>query len=142
MLGIRTFAERVGSINLVKASDKFLQKHFKAVSESEEFLAVGLEDVSELVGRDELHVISEEVVFLAVLRWIKQDQETRSLHLPALLQKVRLPLLTPQFLADRVATEELIRSSHQCRDLLDEARNYHLMPERRPQLKSFVTRAR
>ena len=35
--------------------------------------------------------------------------------------KVRLPLLTPQFLADRVATEELIRSSHQCRDLLDEA---------------------
>ena len=59
-----------------------------------------------------------------------------------LLQKVRLPLLTPQFLADRVATEELIRSSHQCRDLLDEARNYHLMPERRSQLKSFVTRAR
>ena len=142
VLGIRTFAERVGSISLVKASDKFLQKHFKAVSESEEFLAVGLEDVSELVGRDELHVISEEVVFLAVLRWIKQDQETRSEHLPVLLQKVRLPLLTPQFLADRVATEELIRSSHQCRDLLDEARDYHLMPERRPQLKSFITRAR
>ena len=65
VLGIRTFAERVGSINLVKSSDKFLQKHFKAVSESEEFLGVGLEDVSELVGRDELHVISEEVVFLA-----------------------------------------------------------------------------
>ena len=56
--------------------------------------------------------------------------------------QVRLPLLTPQFLADRVATEELIRSSHQCRDLLDEARDYHLMPERRPQLKSFITRAR
>ena len=34
------------------------------------------------------------------------------------------------------------RSSHQCRDLLDEARNYHLMPERRSQLTSFVTRAR
>ena len=78
----------------------------------------------------------------ALCRWIKQDQEARCDHLAVLLQKVRLPLLTPQFLADRVATEELIRSSHQCRDLLDEARNYHLMPERRPQLKSFVTRAR
>ena len=55
-----------------------------------------------------------------------------------LLQKVRLPLLTPQFFADRVATEELIRSSHQCRDLLDEARNYHLMPERRSQLRSYL----
>ena len=142
VLGIRTFAERVGSINLVKSSDKFLQKHFKAVSESEEFLGVGLEDVSELVARDELHVITEEVVFLAVLRWIKQDQETRAVHLPVLLKKVRLPLLTPQYLADKVAPEELIRSSHECRDLLDEARDYHLMPERRPQLKSFITRAR
>ena len=62
-----------------------------------------LEDVSELVARDELHVVSEEVVFLAVMRWTKHDQETRALHLPALLQKVRLPLLTPLFLADLVA---------------------------------------
>jgi len=142
VLGIKQFASTVGSINLVKSSDKFLHKHFKAVSESEEFLCAGFGDVHELVMKDELHVASEEVVFLAVLRWIKQDQETRCEHLPVLLQKVRLPLLTPQFLADRVATEELIRSSHQCRDLLDEARNYHLMPERRSQLTSFVTRAR
>jgi len=28
------------------------------------------------------------------------------------------------------------------RDLLDEARDYHLMPERRPLLKSFRTRPR
>ena len=91
------------------------------------------------------------------LRWIKLDQETRCDHLPGLLKKVRLPLLTPQFLADNVASEELVRcihwlschvitpvfrSSHECRDLLDEARNYHLMPERRSQLKSFVTRSR
>ena len=39
-----------------------MQKHFKSVLESGEVLAVGLEDVSELVGRDELHVANEEVV--------------------------------------------------------------------------------
>ena len=72
VLGIRTFAESLGSLSLVKAADKFLQKHFKSVSESEEFLAVGLAEVTELVGRDELHVVTEEIVFLAVLRWIKQ----------------------------------------------------------------------
>jgi len=66
----------------------------------------------------------------------------RSSHLPSLLVRVRLPLLTPQFLADKVAAEELIRSSHQCRDLLDEARDYHLMPERRPLLKSFKFKPR
>jgi len=142
VLGIRTFAESLGSQSLVRAGDKFLQKHFKAVSESEEFLAVGLDELSELVGRDELHVATEEVVFLAVMRWIKQNTEERGIYLPALLVKVRLPLLTPQFLADQVAPEEMIRSSHQCRDLLDEARDYHLMPERRPLLKSFKAKPR
>ena len=34
------------------------------------------------------------------------------------------------------------RSSHQCRDLLDEARDYHLMPERRPLLNSFKSKPR
>jgi len=137
VLGIRSFAESLGSQSLVRSSEKFVQKHFKPVSESEEFLAVGLNEVSELMDREELHVASEEIVFLAVMRWIKQNTEERGDHLSSLLVKVRLPLLTPQFLADKVATEELIRSSHQCRDLLDEARDYHLMPERRPLLKSF-----
>ena len=129
VLGIKQFAATVGSISLVKSSDKFLQKHFKAISESEEFLGAPIEEVSELVERDELHVASEEVVFLAVLRyddlvlshheclhlhltllrWIKLDQDTRCDHFPGLLKKVRLPLLTPQFLADNVASEELIR---------------------------------
>ena len=89
VLGIKQFASTVGSLNLVKSSDKFLQKHFKAVSESEEFLGAGFDEVSDLVERDELHVTNEEVVFLAVLRWIKQDQESRCEHLPVLLQKVK-----------------------------------------------------
>ena len=42
-------------------------------------------------------------------------RELREDHLPYLLAKVRLPLLTPQFLSDTVASEELIRSSHRCR---------------------------
>ena len=83
------------SPGLVKSSDKFMQKHFKSVSESEEFLAVGLEEVSELVGRDELHVANEEVVLLAVMMWINQDPGTRGTNLRDLLVKVRLPLLTP-----------------------------------------------
>uniref|UniRef100_A0A1A9UZX8 Uncharacterized protein n=1 Tax=Glossina austeni TaxID=7395 RepID=A0A1A9UZX8_GLOAU len=49
---------------------------------------------------------------------------------PQVLVPVRLPL-SPQFFADRVAREELIRSPHQCRDLLDEAKDFHLMLERR-----------
>lgn len=84
---------------------------------------------------------SEESIFEACIRWIKYDS-SRTEKLPQVLSKVRLPLLTPQFLADRVATEELIRRSHQCRDLLDEAKDFHLMPERRELVQSIRTRPR
>ena len=81
-------------------------------------------------------------MFNAVLSWVKVDRDIRSEHLPFLLAKVRLPLLTPQFLSDTVASDELIRASHKCRDLLDEARDYHLMPERRSLMQSFRTKPR
>ena len=54
-------------------------------------------------------------VFEAVISWIKKDTEERSKALPELMVKVRLPLLTPQYLSDRVATEELIKNSLKCR---------------------------
>ena len=68
--------------------------------------------MSTIVGEDELFVISEAFVFNAVLSWVKDDRDNRSNHLPFLLAKVRLPLLTPQFLSDTVASDELIRASH------------------------------
>lgn len=48
------------------------------------------------------------------MRWVKYN-ESRAQHLPELLAQVRLPLLSPHYLTDRVATEELVRTSHQCR---------------------------
>jgi hypothetical protein len=54
-------------------------------------------------------------VFEAVMRWVKRDPDMRKKDLPKLLATVRMPLLTPQYLTDRVSVEELIRTSHECR---------------------------
>lgn len=142
VLGIRQFADTLSCGVLVEAANKFVQKHFMEVIKSEEFLTLTFSDICEIVGRDELHINSEEQVFAAVMTWVKKDVDARKDSLPILLTKVRMPLLTPQYLTDQVATEELIRTSHRCRDLLDEAKDYHLMPERRPLLQSFRTRPR
>lgn len=99
------------------------------------------EELIDIIRRDELNVHNEENIFEACMRWIKWD-DTRIPLLPQVLSKVRLPLLTPQFLADRVATEDLVRSNHKCRDLIDEAKDFHLMPERRALVQSFRTRPR
>ncbi|OXB71508.1 UNVERIFIED_CONTAM: hypothetical protein H355_002848 [Colinus virginianus] len=141
-LGVRQFAETMMCAVLYDAANSFIHQHFVEVSMSEEFLALPFEDVLELVSRDELNVKSEEQVFEAALAWIRYDRDQRELFLPELLSKIRLPLCRPQFLTDRVQQDDLVRCCHKCRDLVDEAKDYHLMPERRPHLPAFKTRPR
>ena len=142
VLGVMSFADALGCVSLVNACQKFIKKFFTHVSQSDEFLMLPLDQVQKLVSEDELEVASEEIVFESVMSWVNHDESSRKDQLPQLLVCVRMPLLTPQYLSDKVAPEELIRGSHKCRDLLDEAKDFHLMPERRPLLNRFRTKTR
>uniref|UniRef100_A0A8C1FZP7 Kelch-like family member 18 n=1 Tax=Cyprinus carpio carpio TaxID=630221 RepID=A0A8C1FZP7_CYPCA len=141
-LGVRQFAETMMCTTLYDAANSFVHQHFVEVSMSEEFLALRPEEVLELVGCDELNVQAEEQVFEAVLAWVRHSREDRESRLPELMSKTRLPLCRPQFIADRVQQDELVRCCHKCRDFVDEAKDYHLMPERRPHLPAYKTRQR
>ncbi|XP_037266286.1 kelch-like protein 12 isoform X6 [Falco naumanni] len=87
-------------------------------------------------------VDSEEPVFEAVINWVKHSKKEREASLPELLQYVRMPLLTPRYITDVIDTEPFIRCSLQCRDLVDEAKKFHLRPELRSQMQGPRTRAR
>lgn len=142
VLSVRAFAENLSCISLKESAEEYLEKHFTEVSQEEEFLSLELSQIGELLSRDQLCVSSEEQIFEALIRWVKKDPELRSIYLPGLLSKVRLPLLSPIYLTDSVATEELVRTSHRCRDLVDEAKDFHLLPERRTLMQSFRCRPR
>lgn len=58
------------------------------------------------------------------------------------LQHVRLPLMTPKFLVGTVGADLLIKSDEACRDLVDEAKNYLLLPQERPLMQGPRTRPR
>ncbi|KAL3181031.1 hypothetical protein MRX96_037091 [Rhipicephalus microplus] len=95
VLGIRSFADTLGCPGLVEATNKFIQKHFLDVCQSDEFLALPLQDAIEIIGWDQLYVVSEEQVFEAVMSWVLYDRENRGAILPEVLAHVRLPLLSP-----------------------------------------------
>uniref|UniRef100_A0A0K0D475 BTB domain-containing protein n=1 Tax=Angiostrongylus cantonensis TaxID=6313 RepID=A0A0K0D475_ANGCA len=139
-LAIRAFCMALGCKSVVSAADRFVQKHFMSVSRSDEFLQLSIEEVVDLLSMDELYVESEEEVFEAALRWIQRDGDRRKKFASRILACVRLPLLQPSFLADEVAGHQLIRGDLACRDLVDEAKDYHLIPERRPYLRTFRTK--
>lgn len=115
VLGIRAFAETHHMKRLVISANKFIDRYFVPVSRCEEFAQLSFEDVVNIVSRNELNIISEESVYEAVIDWVKRDVTNRQEDLPKLLAHVRLPLLTPQFLADSVASELQIKRSHACR---------------------------
>ncbi|XP_041987584.1 kelch-like protein diablo [Aricia agestis] len=141
-LGIRAFADTHSCRDLLRIADKFTQQNFPEVMESEEFLLLPAAQLIDIVASDELNVRSEEQTFQAVMSWVKYNVAERRQHLAQVLQHVRLPLLSPKFLVGTVSSELLIRSDDACRDLLDEAKNYLLLPQERPLMQGPRTRPR
>lgn len=55
---------------------------------------------------------------------------------------VRLPFIHPSYLLNVVDNEELIKSSEACRDLVNEAKRYHMLPHARQDMQTPRTRPR
>jgi len=141
-LGIRAFADTHACNDLLTIADKFTHHNFQEVMMSEEFLLLPVNQLICIISRDELNVRSEEQVYNAIMNWVKYDINERRQHLACILQHVRLPFLSPKFLVGTVSTELLIKSDDRCRDLVDEAKNYLLLPQERPLMQGPRTRPR
>ncbi len=130
-LGIKTFAEANGCRQLSNVIDTFARRHFPEVASGSEYLQNNWENIATLISSCDLNISSEEDVYLSIIEWVKQDANERVDHLPKLLSHVRLPMLSVDFLMKEVDSEPLIKKNIECRDLVDEAKHYHLMPEQR-----------
>ena len=67
VIGIRAFSESLHSATVVTESDKFIERNFVSISQSEEFLQLGLAEMLNVLSRDGLNVDSEEQVLCS---WI------------------------------------------------------------------------
>ena len=125
------FAENHNCQGLCQAAELFTHKYFEDVTNHEEFRALKIDDVEQLIKSDELRVsrrkcasfnrsiscslhactfflnqvVSEEPVFSAVIQWVKHSEKERIEFLPRLLQHSRLALLSAKFLTDVVDEE-------------------------------------
>ena len=129
-LGIRSFARTYGSKRLVQVASEYFRSHFMDAIKNDEFLSLSGEDLAWLLDSDDVNVRSEEDVYRAVEMWLSVQTNERVRHLPALIRVVRLPLLSTAFLTEQVEANQFVRRSLECRDFLDDAKNFHLMPEK------------
>ncbi|XP_007891830.1 kelch-like protein 3 [Callorhinchus milii] len=140
-VGIHCFAEAHSCVELQARSLDYILQHFNVVCKQEEFLSLTAEKLTELISSDELNVPREEIVFEAVLLWLKKDQ-SRQQHFEKILEHVRLPLLCPYYIHDVVESESAVQDSLPCQHLISEAKNYLLLQDRRGELFNARTRPR
>ena len=89
----------------------FATSTFNDLANHCDFENIPYDELELIIQSNSLHVKSEEDVYYAVLKWVKNDLKNRSSKLHHLLEHVRLPLATPQFLLDVVELEPLIKQN-------------------------------
>lgn len=90
-LGIKAFAEVHGCYELMELAHRHSLSRFTEVSASEEFLSLNLEQIMDLLSRDNLRVENEEEVFDAAVGWINYNLTERAQYMACLLRLIRLP---------------------------------------------------
>ncbi|XP_056680756.1 kelch-like protein 29 isoform X1 [Monodelphis domestica] len=141
-LGVLAMAEAMQCSELYHMAKAFALQIFPEVAAHEEILNISKDDFIAYVSNDSLNTKAEELVYETVIRWIRKDPATRAQHAAELLAVVRLPFIHPSYLLNVVDNEELIKSSEACRDLVNEAKRYHMLPHARQEMQTPRTRPR
>ncbi|XP_033625322.1 kelch-like protein 29 [Asterias rubens] len=89
----------------------------------DEFLEISVDQLVEYISCDDLNVTVEDIVYEAVMRWVRHDEINRASDLPRILQHLRLPLLSDRLFSSSLESNPLLINSDKCRQLVKEARN-------------------
>lgn len=141
-IGIHCFAEAHACHELQKKSKDYTLKHFCSVSLQEEYLQLSKDKLIEFLKDEDLNVNSEEQVYYSAVRWLDYNSEGRKSDFDKVLEHVRLPLISPYFLYDVVEKQEAVGGSERCKQLVDEAKTFQLLQDRRTELQTVRTQLR
>ncbi|KAL4098062.1 hypothetical protein QTP88_022733 [Uroleucon formosanum] len=122
-IGIKAVADLHNCTDLLTTSEAFIKKQFLEVVKYDEFLSLSLEEMIELISCNDLTVPFEENVFECVIDWVKYKWD-RKKFLSDLMEHVRLPLTSMQYLLKYVVNEPLLENS---KDYVFEALHFHML---------------
>ena len=87
-IGIHRFTKTINCSRLQHKAFSYVLAHFEEVVSSQEFQQLSVENIIEIIDRDELNVKEESTVFEAIILWIAYLPEERKGHFATLLSKV------------------------------------------------------
>ncbi|KAK2142576.1 hypothetical protein LSH36_938g00001 [Paralvinella palmiformis] len=142
-IGFYKFAKLYSLKFLRDGARRTMLTSFREVVAAEgEFLDMAADELVEYLSDDHLVVRTEDPLFEAVRIWYERDPQGRRADLDLVLSQVRFPYCSSAYLCDVVERSKLFDASPACGQLLEEARRYQLLPERRHEMRGsrFVPR--
>ena len=100
-IGIWKFTSILPCFELQSKAFQFILDHFEQVMSTEEFQYLSVQELTDILGRDDLNVKKENTVCEAIFHWITNRPEERTEHLLELLSKVSSATNFRLNLADR-----------------------------------------
>lgn len=94
---------------LAVAARNYIADRFELLYKDEEFLKLAAHELFAVIGGDSLNVEKEELVFEAVMAWVRQDKE-RIKVLKDAFNCIRFRLLPEKYFKDKVETNEIIKA--------------------------------
>lgn len=135
-IGAWKLAQGHGCSSLAERAFQFILHYFEPISKSDDFLAIDCDELLQIIDNNNLNVKNDKLVCEAVMRWIQSDVDKREKDVQRIFEKVRLPLMQPVYILSVLEHDRLIKDNPSCRDLLEEAKRYHLLPARRQEFVS------
>ena len=121
-------AEKYNVRELRDSAQTHILENYVAVSVSEGFAALSIEQLLAIVSSDDL-VAREEKIFESVIRWTKQDLETRKKLFPTLFSCIRLIYMARCYLINEVQEDDLVKNDESCLRLVTAAKEFFSTPK-------------
>ena len=115
------FAEQYRCQELTMETKQFILSNFADVSESQDFLCLDNQQVVEWICRDDVAVITEDVIFKAIVRWIQHSKSERRGKFEELFRYVRLSFISRDYLLSDVLANDLVSGCSNCLKLAKDA---------------------
>ena len=108
------FAEKYQCGGLKEESCKMINKNFRKVTETADFLSLDENQVVNWVSSDDVIVKAEQDIFEGILQWVLHNRSEREENFPKLLQQVRLSSVSHEYLFNELLNEELVKTNLDC----------------------------
>ena len=109
-------------------------QRFKSVVSASEFKEQSCRELIDYLSDDGINVEDENIVFESVLVWIKHDLDNRQTSLRKILEHVRLPYCTIDYLHQVVDTGDVF--TPECREYVHKAARFHMQATLRHEISS------